>query len=196
MPNVHDSGTGNLVVSDALDEFHAVPWSASPDFEVGPSLASPAPSPSPHPLNTALGAGGPAARDRATAETPRRVIGVYAYWALDLTGGWAMAPEDIDTSLVTHVVFAYADLAADGTVSPGGAGDLQGSNASPGLYQRLNVGVKGAVPGLRSLISVGGAGSAPTFATVMAAADGRRVLVGSLVAFCRRHGFDGVSIDW
>ena len=97
---------------------------------------------------------------------------------------------------MTHLVYAFAHVNADGSVSVIEWDDVDVYDATAGLYYRVNVGLKALNPALKTLISVGGADSAPMFVSVMANGTARAALVSNLVAFARLHGFDGVDVDW
>jgi len=64
------------------------------------------------------------------------------------------------------------------------------------LYERT-VTLKKTNPRLKVLLAVGGwrAGSGP-FVAVVSSADSRKTFAASAADFVRRHGFDGLDVDW
>nr|CAD7461787.1 unnamed protein product [Timema tahoe] len=98
---------------------------------------------------------------RATKVVPGRVVCYFASWSLTRTGDSQYRIEDIDPYLCTHVIYAFANLASDGTIQVSDPS----TDSSTGLgiygYNRLNR-LKQQNPNLKTLIAVGGgsAGSA------------------------------------
>nr|CAD7195616.1 unnamed protein product [Timema douglasi] len=105
-----------------------------------------------------------------------RVVCYFASWSLTRTGDDQYRIEDIDPSLCTHVIYAFADL----------------SNG----YNRLNR-LKQQNPNLKTLIAVGGgsAGSA-IFSQVFNSAALRAAFVDSAANFVQQNGFNGLDVDW
>lgn len=64
------------------------------------------------------------------------------------------------------------------------------------MYART-VGLKKSNPRLKVLLAVGGwrAGSGP-FVAVVASTKTRKVFATNAANFVRRHGFDGLDVDW
>nr|CAD7429086.1 unnamed protein product [Timema monikensis] len=105
-----------------------------------------------------------------------RVVCYFASWSLTRTGDDQYRIEDIDSSLCTHVIYAFADLANG--------------------YNRLNR-LKQQNPNLKTLIAVGGgsAGSA-IFSQVFNSAALRATFVDSAANFVQQNGFNGLDVDW
>jgi chitinase len=96
---------------------------------------------------------------------------------------------DIPAGLLSHVIYAFANVTA--------AGDCVSVNAKDDAVNfPLLLGLKANFTQLLVLISVGGASHSTNFATVCAAAATRAHFAQSCVQFMTQNGFDGVDIDW
>jgi len=103
----------------------------------------------------------------------------------------ALAPEDIDGRLLTHVNFAFANI-RDGRVV---AGDEAADTGPAGHIARLQA-LRRRHPHLKTLISVGGWNWSAHFSDAALDEASRRRFADSAADFARRHGFDGVDLDW
>ncbi|XP_071442804.1 probable chitinase 2 [Hetaerina americana] len=108
-----------------------------------------------------------------------------------------LAPEDIDISLCTHLVYkaAVLDPTNNEVVPMRRMYDL-GENGGKGMYKRT-VELKILKPELRVLLAIGtwDEGSIK-FSSMASTGIGRRRFARSAVDFLRQHGFDGMSLDW
>ena len=99
--------------------------------------------------------------------------------------------DDIPAGRLTHVIYAFAGLQADGTCV---SVDTSDDNTNfPLLFQ-----LKRRYPDLQILISVGGA-SETLFSSVAASEAKRLTFVQTAVQFMTQNGaggFDGIDIDW
>lgn len=96
---------------------------------------------------------------------------------------------DIPAALLSHVIYAFANVTA--------AGDCVSVNAGDDLINLPQLrDLKANYPQLRVLISVGGASHSTNFAAVSADAATRAHFAQSCVQFITQNGFDGVDIDW
>jgi len=96
---------------------------------------------------------------------------------------------DIPAGLLSHVIYAFANVTA--------AGDCVSVNAKDDAVnfpQLLNL--KANNPQLLALISVGGASHSTNFSAVSAATATRSHFVQSCLQFMTQNGFDGIDIDW
>ena len=96
---------------------------------------------------------------------------------------------DIPAGLLSHVIYAFANVTA--------AGDCVSVNAKDDAVnfpQLLEL--KVSYPQLLVLISVGGASHSTSFSAVSAATATRAHFVQSCVQFMTQNGFDGIDIDW
>jgi chitinase len=116
---------------------------------------------------------------------------IVAYYFPPPAGRPAFAPTDMDARLVTHINYAFANI-ADGRVV---AGNGEADTAPDGNFARLGA-LRAAHPQLKTLISIGGWTWSKDFSNVAASEESRARFADSAVAFMRTHGFDGVDIDW
>jgi len=96
-------------------------------------------------------------------------------------------PSAIDASKITHINYAFANL-ADGKVVEGFAKDAENFKVLAGLRK--------AHPQLKLLISVGGWTWSKGFSDAALTAASRKTFVESAKAFIRRHDLDGFDVDW
>ncbi|GLS05640.1 hypothetical protein GCM10007860_27970 [Chitiniphilus shinanonensis] len=135
-----------------------------------------------------------AARDPAP-----RLVAYFPFWASYSHGSML---SDAPAERLTHLIYAYADLRADGTLLPGDRfADLV--KIQPGASGALRQGNYALIPGLRQrnpqlkvLIAIGGWNWTRGLSDVAADPARRRHFVASALAFFERYGFDGIEIDW
>jgi chitinase len=117
---------------------------------------------------------------------PKRLVGYFPAGAIHAQNYHVT---DIPAGLLSHVIYAFANVTA--------AGDCVSVNAKDdqvNFPQLLDL--KANVPQLLVLISVGGASHSTNFAAVSAAAATRAHFAESCVQFMRQNSFDGIDIDW
>jgi chitinase len=78
----------------------------------------------------------------------KRIIGYYTNWSQYRSGGWAFFPENVNPSLLTNAIFAFA------TVTPAYSIATYEWNDDT-MYGRFNA-LKTANPNLKTSIAVGG----------------------------------------
>lgn len=128
------------------------------------------------------------------ANSPK-IVGYYTSWAQFRAGEGQFMPENIDGSLLTHAVFAFAKFDKKGHVLPLEHNDLSGPQG-PGMYVRFNR-LKKKYPHLKTLLSLGGASvKSGDFNQALSNSKSRHNLAKSLVNYAIKHGFDGVDVDW
>jgi GH18 family chitinase len=116
----------------------------------------------------------------------KRLVGYFASWAIYAQNYHIT---DIPAGQLTHVIYAFANVTADGDcVSVSSDDDAENF---PQLLQ-----LKQQYPNLQILISVGGASHSTHFAAVSAHAARRSHFAQSCVQFMKQNGFDGIDIDW
>lgn len=115
----------------------------------------------------------------------RIIVGYYAAW----TANSGFTPIQIDATRLTHINYAFANIGPDLRIELGYP-ELDPFNMSQ-LYS-----LKQVYPHLKTLISVGGWTWSDRFSDVALTERSRRIFSDSCVDFIKRHGFDGVDIDW
>jgi chitinase len=96
---------------------------------------------------------------------------------------------DIPAALLTHVIYAFANVTV--------AGDCVSESAKDDAvnFPQL-IELKTNFPQLLVLISVGGASHSTNFSAVCGGTATRARFVASCVQFMIQNGFDGIDIDW
>jgi len=128
-----------------------------------------------------------------TDASPYKVVCYYTNWAQYRNGAAKFFPEDVDGSLCSHIVYAFAKLEGP-KLTPFEWNDVK--DWGKGMYERM-MDQKTAHPNLKVLLAVGGwnMGSAPFTAVVDTAAT-RKAFIDYAIQFLRLHKFDGLDMDW
>ncbi|XP_059140739.1 chitinase-3-like protein 1 [Physella acuta] len=100
-------------------------------------------------------------------------------------------PDNIDVTLCTHVIFAFADI-RDNKLTSQNWNDL----GTTGLYTQVTR-LKTTRPSLKILLAVGGwvAGYRP-FAPAVRTNKSMTEFVDNVISYLRGYGFDGLDMDW
>uniref|UniRef100_A0A182W7J3 GH18 domain-containing protein n=1 Tax=Anopheles minimus TaxID=112268 RepID=A0A182W7J3_9DIPT len=121
--------------------------------------------------------------------SPEAIFGFYGSWGRYRNGHGRCDVEQIDPSLCTHLIYAFAKLNHDGSISHVDQSEqdaMRRFNNLPHQNSRL-----------KTLISFGGAnGCAAAFSSVAASAQSRATFARNVYNFCTEHRFAGVNIDW
>ena len=129
-----------------------------------------------------------------------KIVGYYPSWG---TYAANYQVSRIPAQNLTHVVYAFANISADGELVLGDPfADVQkrfpgaGNNTSfhGGFGQLLQL--KKRNPHLKTLLAVGGWSWSGKFSDVALTAASRQKFSRSCVALVSRYGFDGLDIDW
>nr|XP_022315646.1 acidic mammalian chitinase-like isoform X1 [Crassostrea virginica] len=121
------------------------------------------------------------------AKKHRRVC-YYTNWAQYREAPARFTPEDIKPELCTHLIYAFAEL--EGSL-------IETSEWNdPQMYERFN-NLKNKNREIKTLLAVGGwnAGS-QAFSPMVASTESRLLFVNTVIDFLRKHGFDGLDLDW
>jgi len=126
--------------------------------------------------------------DQSEAVVNPKVVCYYESWGHWRTGKGKMNVEDIDSSLCTHLVYAYLGITDSYTINVLDPWLMEDSKDLDKFVKN-----KGNA---KALVAVGGSAQSAKF-SLMAQTDADRTnFVNSVVTFLKKHHFDGVMIDW
>ncbi len=114
-----------------------------------------------------------------------KLVGYYAAWA----AYYNYYPNQIDAGKLTHINYAFANIGSDLKLTLGYP-DVDSSNI------KLLNSLKQTNPNLKTLISVGGWNWSGKFSDAALTEETRTAFADSCVDFIKKHGFDGVDLDW
>lgn len=96
---------------------------------------------------------------------------------------------DIPGALLSHVVYAFAQVTAEGVCA-----SIKPKDDAVNFPQLHDL--KQQYPQLKTLISIGGASNSGNFSSATATDAARQSLAQSCITFMKQHCFDGIDIDW
>ncbi|XP_069678397.1 acidic mammalian chitinase-like [Periplaneta americana] len=121
-----------------------------------------------------------------------RIVCYYQSWAIYRPSKGLFNIADIDSSLCTHHVYAFAGVNSNGDVT---IGDSY-ADIDLGGFSKFNA-MRNQNPSIKTMIAIGGAGaSSQTFSKVINDPNKRNAFANNIVNFVQKYGFNGADIDW
>ncbi|PVD37546.1 hypothetical protein C0Q70_00140 [Pomacea canaliculata] len=123
-----------------------------------------------------------------------RIVCYTTNWSQYRPGSGKFMPENIDPSLCTHMIYAFAKLSGNQLAAFEWNDDS--TDWSVGLYQKF-MNLKQKNPNVKTMLAVGGwnLGSAP-FTQIAGSPGNRKAFITQAISFLRQRGFDGLDLDW
>jgi GH18 family chitinase len=127
----------------------------------------------------------------ASAGCGKRVVGYFTSWG-DRTFSGAQA------SYLTHAIFAFFEMKADGTVKIGAVSvDKDAAEQTAMAQKRLDrfLAVTKA-NNIKRMFAAGGWDNSQYFSAIASNAGSRQAFINSVVAAIDKYDFDGIDVDW
>jgi len=109
----------------------------------------------------------------------QRVVGYYPQWVQS-----SFPVEQIDFSVITHVIHAFAWPNADGSISH--YDNMLDPEIATIVHQN----------GSKLLLTFGGWGNNEGFAAMVSTEDSRQNFISNLLDLMDNYGYDGIDLDW
>lgn len=126
--------------------------------------------------------------NQSNAVSNPKVVCYYESWGVYRNGRGKMTVNDIDSSLCTHLVYAYLGITTSYEVNV----------LDPYLMEESGdlshfVSKKGNA---KAMVSIGGSAQSANYNRMILTDADRTTFVNSVVSLLHKHNFDGVMIDW
>lgn len=119
----------------------------------------------------------------------------WGSWSHYRTGAGKFSVGQIDPSLCTHLVYAFAKLENGVIAAFDPYLDLE-DNYGLGMYKKVNS-LKVAHPHLKTLLAIGGWNEgSEKYSSMASTPEGRQRFAQSVLGFLNKYGFDGLDFDW
>ncbi|XP_050672534.1 probable chitinase 10 isoform X2 [Leptidea sinapis] len=130
------------------------------------------------------------AESKKGGDNGKKVVCYMTSWAFYRRGDGKFVPEQIDTRLCTHVIYAYASLTPD---------DLIAKEFDPwaditnNLYERVT-----SLSDVKVLLGLGGwtDSAGDKYSRLVSGPVARAKFIEKLIPFLRNHNFKGLHLDW
>lgn len=129
------------------------------------------------------------------------VMGYYSQWSIYSPN---IHIQDLQSHLMTHLVYKSAYLSDDGAIKLGDSfADIEHLYPTVNIEEESILGSFGQLitlrkqqPHLKNIISIGGWKRSENFSSLSSTVAGRKQVAQSAIEFMDKYKFDGIEIDW